>query len=95
MAQHEHLRHEFMNLETTIVKDSDDSKYNEYYSCRQNIELRKPPKLHVLDILCHNEVVAACYDGEEKDNNKKNVKFLPRITCQLIAWPNIGSDIDH
>ena len=94
MALHQQLCHEFTNLETAIVTDSGDSRYSEYKSRRTAIESREPPKLHALDILCHNEVVAACYDGEDRIAHKANVKFIHRVTSQVKAWPDIASSIN-
>ncbi len=94
MALHQQLRYEFSNLETAIVTDSDDSRCNEYKSRRTAIESREPPKLHALDILCHNEVVAACYDGDDRIAHKANVKFIHRITSHVKAWPDIASSMN-
>ena len=56
------------------TKHTDDEQYGQYFTDRLTIEQGEPPKLYALDLLCHNEVVAAYNDG---DGVSKHIVIIP------------------
>lgn len=89
MSAHKILKQRFIQLETEIVSDPSDERYAEFHSKRRAIEADEPPKLHALDLLCHNEVVRALYDPEDVPTHLAKIPWLYRATAQFLAWPKM------
>lgn len=93
MSEHKVLKQKFMQLETQIISNPDDSNHADFYSKRVAIESGEPPKLHALDLLCHNEVVHAYYSREDAKEHLAEIKWFHRRFAQFRAWPNAADTI--
>ena len=93
VSDHKFIKSKFSDLENAIINHPGDEQYNQYCTDRLTIEQGEPPKLHALDLLCHNEVVAASYDRDEISKHIVIIPWLYRWTAQFVAWPNIGTDL--
>ena len=87
---HNRLRRAFIELEADIVRAPDDTHYNGYVTERLKIEQDEPPKYHALDILCHNDVVAASYTYAEAKKHLVRVGGLQRLTAHWASWGGIA-----
>ena len=93
LFDHQLLRSRFIGLENAIIKHTEDEQYTQFHNDRSTIEQDEAPKLHALDLLCHNEVVASCYDRDEVSGHIVKIPWRYRWTAQFVAWPNIGADL--
>ncbi len=93
ISVHKVLKQRYLQLETEIVSDPDNQKYVDFHRKRRVIESDEPPKLHALDVLCHNEVVRASYPPEDAREHLAKVPWLPRCSAQLLSWPKTMSSI--
>jgi hypothetical protein len=87
---HNELKRKFIELEKGMVKcQSQDRKtLNEIAAERLNIEAEEPDVVRTLDILCHNEMLAAQGYGKPC-----NVGWFRSLLCH-IDLPGINSRIN-
>ena len=66
---HSDLARRFITLEKQLVKagnEIEESALNDFIAQRLEIEIEEPPKLGILDIICHNELVKAMGYGDDE-----------------------------
>ena len=91
---HRDLKQKYGALEISILSGLDDAEtWQSYQLERLRIEQDEPPVFRALDILCHNELLAA--EGFKSDANR-STHFYPlngwqRTTRHLLHWANIVS----
>ena len=72
---HSDLARRFISLEKDMVEacsQTDEAALNMFLAQRLEIEAEEPPKLGILDIICHNELVKALGHGPAEQVNLKN-----------------------
>ena len=80
---HADLSKRFIQLEKKIIKIKNPEENNLFSWCeeRLDIEVEEPPVLHVLDTICHNELLRS--KGYSKEHYA-NIKFYQRWFSQII-----------
>jgi hypothetical protein len=82
--EHAALKRRFIALEAAMTKAPDDALLSTYKAQRLKIEADEPPKMHVLDILCHIELARAY--GMDDEAKARRPALLKRWTANLFAW---------
>ena len=82
---HTDLAVEFITLERQMVlagKEISDKQLAEFTELRLGIEAKEPPVLHILNIICHNELLTAMGypDSEQTKKPTRLQKFFAPIT---------------
>ena len=85
---HSSLAQQFLRLERDMLpfeadRDISSDKVTEFQQARIELEETEPPKLRVIDLLCHNELVM----GVSAYRNGKNLR---RASLEKMAWACIG-----
>ena len=81
---HNELAREFMQLEKDALRAQDDptnERLRELQSGRLEIEAKEPPKLVVLDAMCHDELIRALDSDEEQ---RTNLKWFQRMMANVV-----------
>jgi hypothetical protein len=87
-SQHEDLKCRFIDLERDMLScDSDTCQIGKFQATRLEIERDEPPVYRALDLLCHNELMAA--EGSKEPPFK--VSKFEAFTSHILHWPNIAS----
>ncbi len=88
-ALHRDLKRRFADLEIAMMRGGlDEEAWREHQIQRLAIERDEPPVYRALDLLCHNEQLAA--EGSKEPPAK--VSPWQRYTSQLLLWPDLGAN---
>lgn len=87
-SQHDDLKRRFIDLEREMLScDPGTCQFGVFQAMRLEIEREEPPVYRALDLLCHNELMAA--EGINRQPFK--VSKFEALTSHILHWPNIAS----
>lgn len=90
IALHRELRRDFVLLQKNLVKSRHGSAeelkkvVQEITEERLSIELREPPVLHILNVMCHNEVMRS--DRRYENKPYRPITWTQRKLSQFTDW---------
>ena len=89
--QHAEIAREFILLEAMFVKSSpsDEDSLNALIEKRLLIECREPTKLHLLDVMCHYELLRAMGDTANHPQIPRNRRWLAHCLSQASYAQNV------
>jgi len=78
---HAELAKRFIELEKEIGVEMTEENYHRLCNARLDIEMEEPPVLHVLNMICHNELLRAMGYGEKY---KMEIKWYQRCAAHFF-----------
>lgn len=83
---HHDFAGKFFNLEKAIIgtKDICDDKLTEFKTMRLDIEIEEPPPLHILNTMCHNELLRAM--GYKDKSKYVTINWIQRLLSQFMDF---------
>lgn len=91
---HHNLKTRFGNLEMEMLTgNSEEQTWQQYLLIRLSIEQDEPPIFRALDLLCHNELLAAEGISRKKHPDEfSTIGRLQRFTCHVLHWQDLHAD---
>lgn len=87
--EHGELRRRFITIEACMVDSANEDTLRKCQRDRLAIESDEPPKMHALDILCHNELlIADGYDPADEDQafEFREIGWYKKLTADVFRW---------
>lgn len=89
-ALHGDLKRRFAELEIAMARGGlEPQQWAEHEITRLAIERDEPPVYRALDLLCHNEQLAA--EGVQDAKHRATLSWWQRNTSQFLLWSDLGA----
>ena len=86
-GRHTQFVKDFTRLEKRLHADASDETIAAVTQERLDIEAGEPPVKRVLDVICHNELLAAMgYDAKTLQQERVRLTWFQRLTANLFNW---------
>ena len=86
-SRHAQFVKDFTRLEKRLFPGISDDEIAAVHRERLDIEVTEPPVMRVLDVICHNELLAAMgYEGETLQRERVPLTWFQRLTANFFNW---------